>query len=59
MMTIDICCANCRRAKPSYTARDEISCKHRTAFYAQYAKPCDDWLPSKLDIRLYIQRENQ
>lgn len=55
---INVCCASCRRAKPAHYKRDEVSCKHRPSFYALYADPCEDWLPSKMDIRLYIQREN-
>ena len=60
---IEISCFTCRKCK-HYTIIhvDVYSCVHRLGQNFTYSsaedKPCENWLPSKADIKLKLARAN-
>jgi len=54
MITVNIHCGNCRKCK--YVGFNMLyRCKHRSeTFYPIFKMPCEHWLPSKSDLRLWI-----
>ena len=58
MAKIEIKCGSCRKLK-LIRGTNQCECKHRKRFILDFADPCENWLPSKSDIRLYLERERQ
>ena len=60
VISINMSCCSCRKAKPADMGM--VSCRHReggvfNAICDCY--PCEEWVPSKSDVRLWIQREGE
>jgi len=55
---IIVSCGNCRRCKPSQTQMGMYSCKYRDKpFYHKSNTPCENWLPSKIDLRKWLEKD--
>lgn len=51
-----VSCSTCRKSKPAIDC-EHSSCVNRGAFRSLGDdKPCEDWLPSKTDVRIRLQR---
>jgi hypothetical protein len=62
MLTVKINCASCRRCKSVTSRSAESTCAFRTdsSFNPLTSdRPCENWLPSKSDLKLYLLRERQ
>ena len=56
-ITISLSCETCRKCKPTVSGtHQEYTCKHSDEpFYYLDHWPCEHWLPSKTDLRAWIQ----
>lgn len=63
-ISITMSCGTCRKAKMGLMAgrNGMYTCKHKndeSEFYIFGSTPCENWLPSKTDVRLWIKRSKK